>query len=106
MNAAELGFIVIVGVIIVFYLVILRPQQVEQKRQQTDIKKLQIGDEVLTTSGFLATVKDIHIPEAGPVQLVLDLGNGVEVHALASAIAQRVADGQTVYSYNRREEGR
>ena len=86
------------AVIIAFYLIILRPAQQEQKRQQKDIKGLQVGDEVLTTSGFLGTVKDVYIPESGPVQIVIDFGNGVVMSALATAIAQRVAEGQTVHS--------
>ena len=80
---------------IAFYLIVLRPQQQEQSRQQKDIKDLQVGDEVLTTSGFLGAVKDVHIPESGPVQIVIDFGNGVEINALSTAIAQRVAAGQT-----------
>ena len=108
MNAAEISFIVILGIIIAFYLIVLRPQQQEQKRQQTDIKNLQVGDEVLTTSGFIGTVKEVHIPEQGPVQILIDFGNGVVINAVASAIQQRVAAGQTLHSGElaaRREEG-
>jgi len=107
MNAAEIGFLAIVGIVIAFYLIVLRPQQQEQSRQQKDIKDLQVGDEVLTTSGFLGTVKEVHIPESGPVQLVIDFGNGVVMSALTTAVAQRVAAGQTVYSRKLEEaEGR
>ncbi|HYM16716.1 MAG TPA: preprotein translocase subunit YajC [Dehalococcoidia bacterium] len=98
MNAAELGFVVIVGIVVAFYLIVLRPQQQEQSRQQKDIKDLQVGDEVLTTSGFLGTVKDVYVPETGPVQIVIDFGNGVVVSALTTAVAQRVAAGQTRFS--------
>jgi preprotein translocase subunit YajC len=104
MNAAELSFVVVIGIIVAFYLIVLRPQQEEQKKQQKDIKDLQVGDEVLTTSGFLGTVKEVHIPETGPVQIVIDFGNGFQVNALSSAIAQRVRAGQTVYSVRRTEE--
>jgi preprotein translocase YajC subunit len=97
-NAAEISFLVILAVIIAFYLILIRPTQQEQKRQQKDIKDLQVGDEVLTTSGFLATVKEVYIPETGPVQVMLDFGNGVVINAVASAIAQRVAAGQTLHS--------
>ncbi|HZP57304.1 MAG TPA: preprotein translocase subunit YajC [Dehalococcoidia bacterium] len=100
MNAEEFGFIVIVGIIIAFYLIVLRPQQQESKKQQRDIQNLQVGDEVLTTSGFLGTIRDVYIPESGPVQIVIDFGNGVVVNALASAIQQRVAAGQTRFSSN------
>jgi preprotein translocase subunit YajC len=106
-NAAEISFLVIVAVIIAFYLIVLRPPQQEQKRQQKDIQDLQVGDEVLTTSGFLGTVKDVYIPESGPVQIVIDFGNGVVLNALSTAIAQRVAAGQTLHSgvLAKREEG-
>ena len=78
---------------IAFYLIVLRPQQQEQSGQQKDIKDLQVGDEVLTTSGFLGTVQGRLHPGGGPVQMVIDFGNGVVMNALSSAIAQRVAAG-------------
>ena len=105
MNAAELGFVVILGIIVAFYLVILRPAQQEQRKQRKDIENLQVGDEVLTTSGFLGTVKEVHIPESGPVQIVIDFGNGVVMSALATAIAQRVATGQTQHSRRLADSG-
>lgn len=98
MNAAEISAIAVVAIVIAFYLIVLRPQQQDQRKQQQDIKNLQVGDEVLTTSGFLGIVKDVHIPESGPVQIVLDFGNGVVINALATSIAQRVAAGQTLHS--------
>ncbi|HEX5479055.1 MAG TPA: preprotein translocase subunit YajC [Dehalococcoidia bacterium] len=98
MNAAELSFVVVIGIIFAFYLIVLRPQQQEQKRQHKDIQNLQVGDEVLTTGGLLGTVREVYIPETGPVQIIIDFGNGILIHAVASAIAQRVAAGQTVHS--------
>lgn len=108
MNDSVVASIVVVAVIIAFYLVLIRPTQQEQKKQQKDIKDLQVGDEVLTTSGFLGTVIDVHIPESGPVQIVIDFGNGVVMNALATAIQQRVAKGQTLHSrvMANQEEGR
>ena len=98
MNTAELGFVVILAVMVAFYFIFLWPLQREQRRHRKDIQGLQPGDEVLTTSGFLAVVKEIQVPETGPVQLVLDMGNGLELRALTSAIQQRVAPGQTAFS--------
>ncbi len=98
MNAAEISFIVIIALLIAFYLIILRPMQQEQRKRQQDIKDLQVGDEVLTTGGLIGRVKDVHVPDTGPVQVVIDFGNGIEINAVASAIAQRVAAGQTLFS--------
>ena len=44
----------------------------------------------MTSGGILATVKEIHVPEEAPLQLVLDLGGGVEVRAVTSAVEQRI----------------
>ncbi len=91
MNTAEMSFIVILGVMAAFYFIFIRPARQEQKRLEETIRDLRVGDEVVTSSGFFARVKEIQTPEEGPVQLVLELGNGLEVRALTSAIARRVA---------------
>lgn len=88
MNLPELSFIIILGVMAAFYLIIIRPMRKEQERSHQTIRNLQVGDEVITTSGFFAVVKEIHTPEDGPVELLLDLG-GMEVRALTSAIERR-----------------
>jgi len=48
---------VILGVF--FYFIILRPQKKEQKRMNTMLSALEIGDAVLTTGGFYGVVIDI-----------------------------------------------
>ena len=91
MRLEEISFLIVVVVMIAFYVIFIRPAQQEQKRHQQTIRDLQVGDEVVTTSGFFARIKEIHTPEEGPVQIVLDLGHGLEVRALTSAVAQRVS---------------
>jgi preprotein translocase YajC subunit len=68
----------------------VRPSQQEQKRLQNLIRDLHVGDEVITTAGFFGLVKEIQTPEEGPVQIVIDFGNGVQVRALTSSIMRRV----------------
>jgi preprotein translocase subunit YajC len=90
MNEAEISFVITVGVIIAFYLIFIRPAQKEQRRHKQQIRDLRPGDEVLTTSGFIARVRDIQVPERGPTRIKLELADGVVVTALTSAIQQRV----------------
>lgn len=90
MPPAELSLIVIVAVMGAFYLIFIRPVQREQSLHRREIEELEVGDEVLTTSGFIARVKEIRRPEEGPVELVLELGPRVEVRAHTSAIARRL----------------
>ncbi|MBO4776820.1 MAG: preprotein translocase subunit YajC [Lachnospiraceae bacterium] len=52
-----LGYIVIFGVFI--YFVIIRPQKKEQKKMQGMLASMEVGDSVVTTSGFYGVIIDI-----------------------------------------------
>ena len=79
---------------VLFYFAFLRPVQQHQKKQRHELQSLRVGDEVLTQAGFIARIKEVHVPEEhGPTELILDLG-GVEVRAVASAIVQRLSPEQ------------
>jgi len=92
MEPATITFLVIVGILAAFYLTIVRPARQEQKRVENTIRDLQIGDEIITTAGFFGRVKEINTPEEGPVQILVDFGNGIEVRALTSAVLRRVSE--------------
>jgi len=78
------------AIAVLFYLAFLRPVQQHQRKQRDELASLHVGDEVLTQAGFIAVIKEVRVPEEhGPTVLILDLG-GVEVRAVASAIAQRM----------------
>lgn len=91
MNAAEVSFIIILAVMAAFYIIFIRPARQEQKRVEDTIRDLHVGDEVITTAGFFARVASITTPEAGPVEIELDFGKGLEVRALTTSIARRVS---------------
>lgn len=77
-----------------FYFAFLRPVQQERKKQQKQLSSLRIGDEVLTQAGFIATIKEIRVPEQrGHTIIVLDLG-GIEVRAVASGILERLTPAE------------
>ncbi|MCD8103760.1 MAG: preprotein translocase subunit YajC [Lachnospiraceae bacterium] len=50
-------YIVIIGVAMYFFAV--RPQKKEQKRMQSLINSVEVGDTIVTTSGFYGVVIDI-----------------------------------------------
>ena len=64
-----------------FYFILLRPMLSQQKKRKATLAELDIGDEVLTTSGFFATVTDIVTPTSGPMRIHLELTGDVIVEA-------------------------
>ena len=76
------------------YFLFYRPTIEAQRKARRVIAELQVGDEVVTTSGFFARVVDVSEPDEGPAVVSLDLG-GVTVRARVSAIAEIVARAET-----------
>lgn len=72
------------------YFIFYRPTVDAQNRQRRVVAGLRQGDEIVTTGGLIATVADIREPDDGPVELLLDLGDGRLVRARTSAVAERL----------------
>ncbi len=58
-NAGILNFIPLIFIFIVFYFLILRPQQKKQKEHQKMVMGLKKNDEVVTSGGFYGTIVNI-----------------------------------------------
>ena len=52
-----IAYIAVFGVIL--YFVIIRPQRKEQKKMQSMIASMEVGDSVVTSSGFYGVIIDI-----------------------------------------------
>ena len=68
-----------------FYFVFMRPQKKEQKRIQEMIAEMEVGDTVLTTSGFYGVIIDITDDD-----LIVEFGNNknCRIPMQKAAIAQ------------------
>lgn len=73
------------------YFIFYRPTVDAQNKQRRVIAGLRTGDEIVTTGGLIATVVDIREPDDGPVELLIDFGDGRLVRARTSAVAERLA---------------
>ena len=71
------------------YFLFYRPTVDAQRKARRVIADLQVGDEIVTTSGFFGRVVDVTEPEGGPAVVSLDLG-GFVVRARVSAVAEIV----------------
>jgi preprotein translocase subunit YajC len=77
----------LVLVMIVFYFMVISPQNKRARAHRDLIKGLEKGDKVVTGGGLIATVKKVVSDE----EVVLELADGVQVHALRSTIMAKRA---------------
>lgn len=63
------GYIALFGVLI--YFMIIRPQKKQQKKQDELMSSIELGDSVLTSSGFYGTIIDI----ADEDVVIVEFGN-------------------------------
>ena len=78
--------LVLLGVVFAFYFILLRPVLKQQRQRRDDISSLRVGDEVLTSGGFYAIVRDIRTTDSGPMELDLEAAPGVILRAAPQAV--------------------
>jgi preprotein translocase subunit YajC len=82
-QSAMLQFLPLVLIFVVFYFLLIRPQQKKQKDHRTMLDALRRGDRVVTGGGILATVSRV----VGPEEVELDIAPNVRVRVLRSTIS-------------------
>ena len=86
--------LLLAAVLAAFYFILLRPVLAQQRERRRDLSALEIGDEILTTGGFYAVVRDIQTREDGPMELTLELAPQVLFRATPDAILRIVAPAE------------
>jgi len=82
------SIIPLVLMILIFYLLLIRPTQKKEKDRMKMIDQLKKGDKVLTSSGIIGVVVNIK-PEENII--TLKLAEGVKVDFVKSAIQQKLS---------------
>ncbi len=90
MSDASLISAVVIAIVAFVYLTIIRPARKEQEQHRQQMRDLRPGDEVLTTSNFVARVKDIQVAADGQTRIALELADGLVVTALPGAVLRRL----------------
>jgi len=80
-------FLPLVLIFVVFYFLLIRPQQTKQKQHKATLDSLRRGDRVVTGGGIVATVSRVVSPE----EVELDLAPNVRVRVVRSTIATVIA---------------
>ena len=80
-----LGFLPLVLIILVMYLLMIRPQAKKQKEHRAMLEKLQKGDRILTSGGLIGTVAGIKETEG---LLIVKIADNVKVELSKNSVAQ------------------
>lgn len=78
--------LIVVFIVAAFYFILVRPVVQQQKRHKSDISGLQLGDEVLTTGGFYAIVREINTQDDRDTEIVLEAAPGLLLRGTAAAV--------------------
>jgi len=80
----------LLGLFVVFYFMLIRPQQRRARQQRDLVSSLHVGDMVITIGGFHGTVREV---DESTVRLELNPSNIVTLSK--QAIARRVVENET-----------
>jgi preprotein translocase subunit YajC len=81
------GLIPIAGIFIVFYFLLIRPQQKKAKQHQEMLGKVKRGDRVVTGGGIIGTVTDAK----DAAELQIEIASGVRVRVIRGTITDVLA---------------
>ena len=79
-------------IMVVFWFLLIRPQQKRQKEHQELVGKVARGDTVVTSGGLIGRVSKV-VDER---ELLVEVGENVKVRILRSAIAEVRAKGEPI----------
>jgi len=86
-SQSALQFLPLVLIFVVFYFLLIRPQQKKAKEHRATLGALRRGDRVVTGGGIIGTVARIDSPE----ELSIDIAEGVRVRVVRSTISSVLA---------------
>ena len=86
-QSALIQFLPLVLIFVVFYFLLIRPQQRKAKDQRAMLDALRRGDRVVTGGGIIGTVARVENPE----EVTVDIADGVRVRVLRSTISSVLA---------------
>ena len=72
-------------IVVVFYFLMIRPQQRKQRDHRALIEALDVGDEVITASGLYGMITDF---DGGTV--FIEISDGVEIKISRETIANKI----------------
>ncbi len=87
-QAGLMDFIPLVLIFVVFYFLLIRPQQKKTKDHRALVSALQKGDEVVTAGGILGKIRDV-----GETFIVLEVGDNTMLNVQKHQVVQLMPKG-------------
>ena len=85
-------FVPLILIFVVFYFLMIRPQQKKQKSHREMIGALRRGDRIVTNGGLIGSISRV----ANDNELIVEVASGVKVRVLRSMIAEILSKPQPV----------
>src|SRR5262245_27499838 len=83
-----MAFLPMIAIFVVFYFILIRPQQKRAKETRAMLSALQKGDEVVTAGGIVGRISKL-----GDQYAAIEIANGIEINVQRSAVAQLLPKG-------------
>jgi preprotein translocase subunit YajC len=87
---AWITFLPIIGMVVIFWFLIIRPQMDQQKKHRAKIAAVKKGDQVVTAGGLVGKVVKVD-----DVYVELELGTNVRVKAIKATLGDIIPPGGT-----------
>lgn len=85
-----MAFVPLILIFVVFYFLLIRPQQKKMKEHKSMIDALRRGDRVVTAGGLIGTVTKV----TGDDELQIEIAEGVRVRAVRQTIGTVLAKSE------------
>ena len=83
-----MAFLPMIAIFVVFYFLLIRPQQKKAKEARAMLEALQKGDEIVTAGGVLGRISKL-----GDSYLHVEVANGVELQVQRASVVQVLPKG-------------
>ena len=96
------AFLPLILIFVVFYFLMIRPQQKRMKQHKEMLGQLRRGDRVVTSGGILGTVNKV----VDDKEVVVEIAEGVRVRVLRTTIQDIVSKTEPVAAEADKAEGK
>jgi len=85
-----IGFIPIIGMVLIFWFLIIRPQMKQQKAHKAKVAAVKRGDQIVTSGGIMGKVTKVDDD-----YIEAEIAQGVKVKVVKSMLGDVIAPGGT-----------